>query len=104
MSITAKGVLFALPMVTAGCVTPGNCRAVRRIVGGDLRRQEVNIVNSILTTIFGRLEKKDYNNGVCRNCGIKLKQFDVDSQGGRGYICERCGHTVWVSWNVDGRG
>ena len=34
------------------------------------------------------LEKKDYNNGFCKACGNKLRLFDYDSQGGRGYCCD----------------
>lgn len=46
-------------------------------------------------------EKKDFNNGICKKCGEKLRFFDYDSQGGRGYCCDKCGHVVWVSYNVD---
>ena len=43
-------------------------------------------------------ERRDYNGGVCRHCKAKLRHFDNDSQGGRGYVCDRCGRTVWVSY------
>lgn len=43
-------------------------------------------------------EARRYNNGKCVKCGNELKYFDSDSQGGRGYKCSNCGHTVWVSY------
>lgn len=46
-------------------------------------------------------EKKEYNDGICPKCGGKFKLFDYDSQGGRGYHCDKCGIFVWVSYNVD---
>lgn len=45
------------------------------------------------------LEKKGYNNGICPHCGNKLYFFDMDSQGGRGYACEKCYYHTWVSYN-----
>lgn len=47
------------------------------------------------------LEAKDFNGGTCRRCGKRLRRFDTDSQGGRGYTCDGCGYTVWVSYKVD---
>lgn len=46
-------------------------------------------------------EKKHFNRGICPLCNGKLHNFDTDSQGGRGYICEHCSYTTWVSYNVD---
>lgn len=49
-------------------------------------------------------DKKRYNGGYCPHCGKKLYQFDVDSQGARGYTCEECCHIVWISYpSVDKR-
>ena len=49
-------------------------------------------------------ERKAYNNGKCPKCGLKLRNFDTDSQGGRGYMCDNCGYGTWVSYNcVDRR-
>lgn len=45
------------------------------------------------------LERRDFNNGICVNCGSKLIHFDNDSQGGRGYCCDNCGYSTWVSYN-----
>ena len=45
------------------------------------------------------LEKRAFNNGTCVNCGSKLRHFDNDSQGGRGYCCDTCGYNTWVSYN-----
>lgn len=49
------------------------------------------------------MEHIGYNGGVCRHCKTNLRHFDNDSQGGRGYVCDRCGYSVWVSYRcVDG--
>lgn len=63
----------------------------------------IYIILSILTiliigTLLGIIsEKKFFNRGVCPHCNKKLKCFDTDSQGGRGYSCD-CGYTTWVSY------
>lgn len=46
-----------------------------------------------------RNEKQGFNNGICPICGEKLKHFDNDSQGGRGYCCPSTKHRyyTWVS-------
>ena len=44
------------------------------------------------------LEKRDFNNGFCPHCKQRLKFFDTDSQGGRGYCCRDCNYVTWVSW------
>ena len=46
-------------------------------------------------------ERKWFNNGICPKCGTRLKYFDTDSQGGRGYTCEKSNYCTWVSWNTD---
>ena len=43
-------------------------------------------------------ERKDFNKGICPQCGKTLRNFDSDSQGGLGYTCDTCGYTTWVSW------
>ena len=48
--------------------------------------------------IGARLETKGFNNGICKRCGNKLRYFDTDSQGGRGYTCDKCDYTTWVSY------
>lgn len=58
----------------------------------------------LIIVVFGPLwcisrEHKDFNNGVCPKCGKQLRNFDMDSQGGRGYICDNCDYTTWVSYN-----
>ena len=47
-----------------------------------------------------RNEKKGFNDGICPICGEKLKHFDNDSQGGRGYCCPSTKHRyyTWVSY------
>lgn len=45
------------------------------------------------------LEKRDFNDGICKICGNLLRNFDDDSQGGRGYCCDECGYETWVSYH-----
>lgn len=56
---------------------------------------------AIVIIIARHSESKQFNRGKCLLCDNKLSQFSTDSQGGRGYICDKCGYTVWVSYNVD---
>ena len=44
-------------------------------------------------------EKKSFNNGKCSECNTPLRLFDCDSQGGRGYVCDKCRRHVWISYN-----
>lgn len=46
-----------------------------------------------------RNEKRQWNSGVCARCNQPWTLFDVDSQGGRGYKCDK--HALWISWPVD---
>lgn len=49
--------------------------------------------------IFREIEKRQYNNGVCKSCGSRLRHFDNDSQGGRGYCCDNCDAVnIWISY------
>ena len=58
---------------------------------------------AILTLIAVRFaihcEKRDFNKGKCVHCGRPLVLFDIDSQDGRGYVCEQCSTVVWVSYD-----
>ena len=56
------------------------------------------LLGLLCTAIAIHLEKKEYNNGICPECYRKMRYFDSDSQGGRGYICTKCKRVVWVSW------
>ena len=64
----------------------------------------VIIVGLILFIIAGgcslayKNELKSFNNGVCPNCGTKLRHFDDDSQGGQGWRCDNCSYITWISW------
>ena len=42
-------------------------------------------------------EIKEFNNGKCE-CGGKFETFDTDSQGGTGWICNKCNNSMWTSW------
>lgn len=46
------------------------------------------------------LENNAFNNGICPKCGHEFRNFGIDSYGGRGYKCDDCQHTVWVSYNT----
>lgn len=37
-----------------------------------------------------------YNKGTCRKCGSKYREFDMDSSGATGIICDNCGKSHWV--------
>lgn len=53
----------------------------------------------IVGCIWGYIqEKRDFNNGVCPQCGKSLVHFDDDSQGGQGWCCHDCNYFVWISW------
>ena len=58
------------------------------------------IAVGISLTLLGVLmEKKNFNKGICTECGSKLRLFAYDSHGGRGYCCTHCVHHVWGSYN-----
>jgi len=60
------------------------------------------IVLLISVGFWGRSkEKEDWNKGICKSCGTKWHNFDTDSQGGRGYVCETRKHWTWISYGVD---
>lgn len=48
-------------------------------------------------------DKKFYHNEICPCCGNKLKLYDINYQSGIGYICPKCGYTIWISYNGDKR-
>lgn len=50
-------------------------------------------------------ERWDWNKGKCRECGGNWRYFATDSQGGRGYMCDKCCNVIWVSYpGVDSYG
>lgn len=57
-------------------------------------------ITCICVLIARHLEKKDWNNGYC-SCGEPWKHFTTDSQGGRGYCCDKCHKHIWISYKVD---
>ena len=46
-----------------------------------------------------RWEKRVWNGGVCAENGLPWVPFDVDSQGGRGYVAGD--RYCWISYKVD---
>ena len=62
----------------------------------------IMVIVFISMGIFTRMrEKKDFNGGICPRCGSRLKNFDMASDGSRGYDCPKCGYTTWCSYDVD---
>lgn len=53
----------------------------------------------LISKIASHFEAKAFNNGWCKECGSRLRHFDNDSHGGRGYTCDHCGYGTWVSYN-----
>lgn len=44
------------------------------------------------------IESHNFNKGKCPYCNTFLDFFDLDSRGSRGYVCEKCGYTTWISY------
>lgn len=59
----------------------------------------ITIIAIILIVLAIHGEKKSFNNGYCKVCNQKLRHFDNDSQGGRGYTCPNTHYSVWVSYH-----
>ena len=57
------------------------------------------IVSVFIYAVY--IEPKQFNKGICPKCGTKLRCFDTDSSSARGYCCDNCDYTVWVSWGAD---
>lgn len=101
--------MWGIHLVTLALVVFFPCLALLSMEKNDaLRSPEFWIILSTAYLIFSGVtqcaawaEARSYNDGICRCCGKKLKCFDMDSQGGRGYSCKKCDHTVWVSYPVD---
>lgn len=49
------------------------------------------------------LETHIWHGGICRECGSSWVNFDTDSQGRRGYMCN-CGSACWISYPWIDRG
>jgi hypothetical protein len=43
-------------------------------------------------------ERRHWNRGRCPACAAHWRFFDRDSQGGRGYKCDACNITCWISY------
>ena len=44
------------------------------------------------------VERWRFNKGTCR-CGEKFDFREMDEQGCRRYTCDKCGYTVWVTYD-----
>ena len=59
------------------------------------------IIIFVLLVLYAIMaEKKAFNNCKCPKCGKKLRLFDCDSQGGRGWCCDECTYHTWVSYKI----
>lgn len=66
--------------------------------GENLQYIIIILIISIIGFVVGNMiEKKGFNGGICPHCNKRLRNFDTDSQGGRGYNCD-CGYHTWVSY------
>ena len=70
-------------------------------------REPILLISTIILTIIAimtiieiYIANKQFNKGICPKCGEKLKFFDMDSQGGRGYKCPKCKYITWVSYSL----
>lgn len=45
-----------------------------------------------IVKIAERQGNKNFNNGICINCGEKLEPFDVDKYGSVVWLCDDCGY------------
>ena len=45
----------------------------------------ISAIGLFLLLLGTYLERKDWNGGICKASGKPWKQFDTNSQGGRGY-------------------
>lgn len=57
------------------------------------------VVFIITCVLARRSEARQFNGGKCINCGHDLRHFDTDSQGGNGYVCDKCRHSCWISYH-----
>lgn len=49
-----------------------------------------------------RREKRQWNNGHCRECGAPWgKKLTFNGTGDRLYMCSQCSNEIWISYNVD---
>lgn len=46
-----------------------------------------------------KIENEKFNGGRCPCCSNELKYFETDLKGRRGYYCDKCNYTTWVSYN-----
>jgi predicted RNA-binding Zn-ribbon protein involved in translation (DUF1610 family) len=82
-----------------------SCTGLHCTIGGWIG-DHILVIGSLLVIglfIFGtiwakRREAKDFNGGICPNCGHALETEDMDSQGGEMWVCPNCDYTTWVSY------
>ena len=44
-------------------------------------------------------ERKEFNNGICTKCNLKLRHYDDTSHGDRLYTCDKCRKNVFISYS-----
>lgn len=47
-----------------------------------------------------RLDKKDWNYGMCPKCFSEWEHRDTDDQGGQMLCCSFCDNSTWISYPV----
>lgn len=48
-----------------------------------------------------KMDDQKWNNGHCPRCGRKWRFYMKNPDGKRGYTCDHCGNSIWVSSNID---
>lgn len=60
----------------------------------------IGLLLVVLLAVIGarEFERKLWNGGRCKKCGASWEWFDVDSQGGWGFVCRPCHQYIWISY------
>lgn len=64
----------------------------------------IAVVLTAVTLVLLRdilVERLMWNNGRCPHCNYPWRYYITDNSRGRGYTCDKCGATVWISHNSD---
>lgn len=48
-----------------------------------------------------RKEKKEFNNGYCRCCNMRLQPYHASKNHNNRYICDNCGFVIEIFYKTD---
>ena len=55
----------------------------------------------IIVPVIGmHIEAHYFNKGKCKRCGHDLSISGYDTYGNRNYTCNKCGYSIWVSYDT----